>query len=79
MTSGPRQRIVVDSLTINSNMTPVYVLNKLYKAGWVYVGDALHMPLPLKNDWHMLTLKRKENEAEVDTRGAGYGPEKSFH
>ncbi len=59
---GSHQRITIDSVGINSNMTPVHVLNKLYKAGWVYLGDANYIPLPLRNDWHVLTLKRREED-----------------
>lgn len=55
------QRITIDTVAVNSNMTPVLVLNKLYKAGWEYIGDAIYISLPMRNDWHVFTLKRRKD------------------
>lgn len=55
------QRITIDTVAVNSNMTPALVLNKLFKAGWEYMGDVIYITLPLRNDWHVFTLRRRKN------------------
>jgi tRNA G37 N-methylase Trm5 len=60
--SGARQqKIEINTEEITSQMTPAYVLNKLHKAGWEYLGDALFMAAPMVENSQMLTLRRKKD------------------
>lgn len=53
------QKIEINGEEVTGRMTPAYVLNKLYKAGWEYLGDAIFMPAPMIENTQMFTLRRK--------------------
>jgi hypothetical protein len=74
MSSGAHQHITIDTVPVNSNMTPVLVLNKLYKAGWEYIGDAIYIALPLRDDWHVFTLKRRKDLLQHITKSNSHQP-----
>jgi hypothetical protein len=53
------QKIVIDGEPITDRVTVVWVLNRLSKAGWEYMGDVVFVPLKVMNNWHVYTLRRK--------------------
>lgn len=53
------QGITIDGQALNDRITVVGVLNKMHKAGWEYMGDVVYVPIPMMDDWHVFTLKRK--------------------
>ena len=53
------QSIVIDGEQITDRVTVVWVLNKMNKAGWEYMGDVVFVPLRVMNNWHIYTLRRK--------------------
>lgn len=59
--NGPvkAQRIRVNNEEIKDSMSPVYVINKLHRAGWEYMGDAIYVKMPLMENLVTYTFKRK--------------------
>lgn len=55
------QKISIDKEEITSRMTPALVMNKLYKSGWEYMGDLVFMKVPLVENSHMYTFRRRKN------------------
>jgi hypothetical protein len=53
------QVIRINGETVNDGVTVVGVLNRMKKAGWEYMGDVVYVPLPMLENWHIFTLKRK--------------------
>lgn len=53
------QSIVIDGEAITDRVTVVWVLNKMNKAGWEYMGDVVFVPLRVMNNWHVYTLRRR--------------------
>ena len=53
------QNITIDGERITDRVTVVWVLNKMNKAGWEYMGDVVFVPLKVMNNWHVYTLRRK--------------------
>ena len=53
------QNIIIDGEKITDRVTVVWVLNKMNKAGWEYMGDVVFVPLRVMNNWHVYTLRRK--------------------
>ena len=53
------QRIVINGEELGDRVTVVWVLNKLHKAGWEYMGDVVYVPIPMMDKWTIFTLKRK--------------------
>jgi hypothetical protein len=56
------QKISIDKEEINSKMTPVYVMNRLYKSGWEYTSDGVFMPAPMMENNQMFTFRRKKTK-----------------
>lgn len=56
-----RQRININGEDVNDRVTVVWLLNKMDKAGWEYMGDVVYLPLKMMDNWHVFTLKRKAN------------------
>jgi hypothetical protein len=56
--NGSGQKISIDGEEISDRVTVVWVLNKLHKAGWEYIGDVIYVPMPMMDNWHVFTLKR---------------------
>ena len=54
------QYIQVNGENITDRVTVVWVLNQMHKAGWEYLGDVVFVPLRSLNNWHIMTLKRRE-------------------
>ena len=52
--------ININNVVITPNMSPMLVLNKLYEAGWEYLGDFQYTEPPMMDRWYIYTLKRKE-------------------
>ena len=53
------QLVTIDGAELTDRVTVVWVLNKMSKAGWDYVGDVVFVPLRVMNNWHIYTLRRK--------------------
>lgn len=53
------QTITINGEELTDRVTVVWVLNKMNKAGWEYIGDVVFVQLKVMNDWHIYTLKRK--------------------
>ena len=53
------QRIIINGEELGDRVTVVWVLNKLHKAGWEYMGDVVYVPIPMMDKWTVFTLKRK--------------------
>lgn len=53
------QKIVINGEEVTDRVTAVWVLNKLHKAGWEYMGDVLYVPIPMMDKWTIFTLRRK--------------------
>ena len=56
-----RQKISINGEDVNDRVTVVWLLNRMDKAGWEYMGDVVYLPLKMMDNWHVFTLKRKEN------------------
>ena len=56
-----RQKISINGEEVSDRVTIVWLLNKMDKAGWEYMGDVVYLPLKMMDNWHVFTLKRKEN------------------
>ena len=54
------QKIMIDKEEVTPRMTPVYIFNKLYKAGWEYMGDAIFMKAPLIENSQVYTFRRRK-------------------
>lgn len=53
------QQVMIDGESITDRVTVVWVLNKMHKAGWEYLGDVVFVPLRAMHNWHVYTLRRK--------------------
>jgi hypothetical protein len=53
------QTITINGEPVTDRVTVVWVLNKMNKAGWEYMGDVVFIELKIMNDWHVYTLRRK--------------------
>lgn len=58
---GSGQKISINGEDISDRVTVVWVLNKLHKAGWEYIGDVIYVPVPMMDNWHVFTLRRRGN------------------
>ena len=58
------QTISINGKNITDRVTAVWVLNQMHSAGWEYLGDVVYVPLRAMNNWHILTLRRREMNAE---------------
>jgi hypothetical protein len=58
---GSGQKISINGENISDRVTVVWVLNKLHKAGWEYIGDVIYVPVPMMDNWHVFTLRRRTN------------------
>jgi hypothetical protein len=54
-----QQKITIDGDDVSSRMTLIYVLNKLNKAGWEYLGDSMFVPSPMMENTQLYILRRK--------------------
>ena len=52
------QSISINGEELTDRVTVVWVLNKMKKAGWEYMGDVVFVPLKVMNNWHVYTLHR---------------------
>lgn len=59
------QSIHINGEEITDRVTVVWVLNKLHKAGWEYMGDVVFVPLRAMNNWHVYTLKKRATAREL--------------
>ena len=57
-----QQVILIDGQEVTDRVTVVWVLNKMNRAGWEYLGDVVFVPLRVMNNWHIYTLRRVEAE-----------------
>jgi hypothetical protein len=55
-----KQKVSIDKNEIKASMSPIYILNLLYKAGWEYMGDETYVQVPMMEGWYSFTLKRKK-------------------
>jgi len=53
------QKISINGEAVNDRVTVVWVLNKMHQAGWEYLGDAVYVPIPMMDNWHIFTLRKK--------------------
>ena len=53
------QKILINGEEISDRVTVVWVLNMMHKAGWEYIGDVVYVPIPMMDNWHVFTLKRR--------------------
>ena len=53
------QKIKINGEEVSERVTVVWVLNKMHQAGWEYMGDVVYVPIPMMDNWHIFTLKRK--------------------
>ena len=53
------QKIKINNEEVSDRVTVVWVLNKMSKAGWEYMGDVVYVPIPMMENWHIFTLRRK--------------------
>ena len=63
------QKIIIDGDELTDRVTVVWVLNKMSKAGWEYVGDVVYIPLRAMNNWHVYTLKRRKSRESMVQNG----------
>ena len=54
------QKISINGEEVGDRVTVVWVLNKLNKAGWEYMGDVVYVPIPMMDKWTIFTLKRSD-------------------
>lgn len=59
------QVILINGEALTDRVTVVWVLNKLNKAGWEYMGDVVFIPLRVMNNWHIYTLRKKGMSGEL--------------
>lgn len=52
------QAITINGEELTDRVTVVWVLNKMKKAGWEYMGDVVFVPLKMMNNWHVYTLHK---------------------
>lgn len=52
------QKITINGELLGDRVTVVWVLNKLHKAGWEYMGDVVYVPIPMMDKWTIFTLRR---------------------
>lgn len=55
-----QQMITISGEELTDRVTVVWVLNKMNKAGWEYLGDVVFVPLRVMNNWHIYTLRKKD-------------------
>ncbi len=60
-----RQKITINGEEVTDQVTIVWFLNKLHKAGWEYMGDVTYKPLKMMDTWHVFTLRRKVDLSET--------------
>lgn len=53
------QKISIDGVALSDRITVVGVLNQMHKAGWEYMGDVVYVPIPMMDNWHIFTLRRR--------------------
>ena len=53
------QTIEINGEALGDRVTVVGVLNKMHKAGWEYMGDVVYVPIPMMDNWHIFTLRRR--------------------
>lgn len=53
------QKISINGELFDERITVVGVLNRMYEAGWEYMGDVVYVPIPMMDNWHIFTLKRR--------------------
>lgn len=53
------QKISINGEALSDRITVVGVLNQMHKAGWEYMGDVVYVPIPMMDNWHIFTLRRK--------------------
>ena len=56
-----RQTIKIDGMEIVGDMSPMLVLNLLYKNGWEYMGDMHYQRQPMSDNFFIYTLKRRDS------------------
>jgi hypothetical protein len=56
------QKIKVDNIEISGDMSPMLVLNLLYKNGWEYMGDMHYQREPMADNWFIYTLERRRTK-----------------
>jgi hypothetical protein len=54
-------KIFMGDEEVTNQMTPMYVLNRLFEAGWEYVGDGMFMRAPILENTQAYTLRRRSN------------------
>jgi hypothetical protein len=55
-----KQKISIDKKEVTDSLSPINILNLLYKAGWEYMGDETYVQVPMMEGWYSFTLKRKK-------------------
>ena len=55
------QKVKINNVELDNRMTPVLVLNMLYKAKWEYTGDGMYAAIPAEENWFIYTLKRRKD------------------
>lgn len=60
-----KQNITINGEPVGEQVTIVWFLNKMHKAGWEYMGDVIYKPLKMMDNWHVFTLRRKVNLSET--------------
>jgi hypothetical protein len=62
--SSEKQKILIDGVEVDGNLSPMMVLNMLYKSGWEYLGDMIYIREPVVDNWYVYTLRRKQKSSE---------------
>ena len=55
-----RQTIMINGEEINDRVTIVWVLNKMHKAGWEYLGDEVFVRRGAMGNWQVFTMQRRK-------------------
>jgi hypothetical protein len=58
--SSESQKILIDGVEVDGNLSPMMVLNMLYKSGWEYIADMIYVREPIVDNWYVYTLKRRK-------------------
>jgi hypothetical protein len=54
-----KQALSIDKKEVKDSMSPIYILNLLYKSGWEYMGDETYVQVPMMEGWYSFTFKRR--------------------
>lgn len=66
-----KQKITINGEPVGDQVTIVWFLNRMHKAGWEYMGDVIYKPLKMMDNWHVFTLRRKVDLSETTAEIVG--------